>query len=375
MKLICVLTTRHNCDDNRIYHKEVKTLADAGYSVLYIAPNNTDKGYQNVTYESIPLVPRKKLKPVFKHVYELITKKYKVESVHFHDPEILPFACKIKRRTKIKVIYDVHEDYKSEMLIKLYLSKIEKKLFYTVVSHYQKKADKKFDAIVNADNFVAEEFHNKNKIILFNYPDVSNLPETYVKDIRERNDFDIIFPGTINPFIFKMMMDMTRICREKGHPIRCCIITEYRYKKDQDDNLAYMESSGVNKDDVTLLPRIPTKEVPLYLNRTKLGIAPLPDNPKFRKNIATKMFEYMYYYLPVLTSDLPPAKQYLDVANSGYLIKYDDAEAYADKIIYLLNNPDVANEMGKTGHDKVASSWNWSTEKEKLIELYKTLLG
>jgi len=374
MHFICILTTRHHGDDNRVYHKEVKTLADNGYKVLFIAPKNPNRGYPNVEYMEIPFVPRKKLRPILKHVYHVISKEQPVEVLHFQDPELLPFGLKIKRKTKIKVIYDVHEDFKSEMLLKRYLSRFKKIAYSLIVPWFERRADKKMDAIVVADGFVRRFFSNKNTIILFNYPDTEKLNNTFLPNIVERSDYDIIFPGTTTPFIFQRLVDITRICRDLGRPIKCCIIADYSFAPEREANYRYLETLGGNKDDVVLLPKVPTQTVFQYLNKAKIGVAPLPDNPKYQKNIATKIFEYMYYFLPVLSSDLPPERPFIDGRGNGYLLPPDNPREFAEKVIELLDKPDLANKMGSVGHRLVQEKWNWSNEKAKLIRLYRVLL-
>ena len=374
MRSICILTTRHHGDDNRVYHKEVKTLADAGYHVLFISPKNPNRGYKNVEYFEIPFVPRKELKPILKTVYNEITVKHQIDILHFQDPELLLFGLKVKRKTNIKVIYDVHEDYKSEMLLKRYLSKIKRYFYSLAVPFLEKRADKRFDAIVVADNFIKNNFSNKNTIILFNYPDIDKLGKTFEPDINKRKKYDIIFPGTTTPFIFQRLVDITKICRELGCPIKCIIIASDTYKTEREANYKYLETLGDFKDDVILHDKIPTEEIPLFLRESKIGVAPLPDNEKYRKNIATKIFEYMYYYLPVLTSDIPPEKQFIDGFENGYIFNPNNPEVFAKKIIELKNNPAISNSLGQNGHKLVVERWNWNSEKEKLINLYSKLL-
>lgn len=374
MHSICILTTRHHGDDNRVYHKEVKTLADAGYHVVFISPKNPNRNYNNVEYIEIPFVPRKKLKPVLKTIYVEITKKHNIDILHFQDPELLLFGLKVKRKTNIKVIYDVHEDYKSEMLLKRYLSKIKKMFCSIAVPFLERQADKKLDAIVVADNFIKVNFKNKNTIILFNYPDIEKLNNSFEPDINKRKKYDIIFPGTTTPFIFQRLVDITRICRELGTPIKCIIIASYTYQPEREANYKYLETLGDYKSDVILHDKIPTEEIPLFLNDTKIGVAPLPDNEKYRKNIATKIFEYMYYFLPVLTSDIPPERQYINNFDNGFIFNPNNPELFAKKIIELKNNQSVANSIGQNGHSLVVEKWNWKSEKQKLINLYSHLL-
>lgn len=82
----------------------------------------------------------------------------------------------------------------------------------------------------------------------------------------------------------------------------------------------------------------------------------------------------MYYFLPVLTSDIPPERQYINNFDNGFIFNPNNPELFAKKIIELKNNPSVANSIGQNGHSLVVEKWNWKSEKQKLINLYSRLL-
>ena len=120
--------------------------------------------------------------------------------------------------------------------------------------------------------------------------------------------------------------------------------------------------------------KVPTESIPSFLNKAKIGLAPLPDNQKYRNNIATKIFEYMYYYLPVLSSDLPPEKQFIEGYKNGFLFVSDNPYAFAEKIIELKRDFELATHLGEEGHNCVVNKWNWAFEQDKLLALYEKLL-
>jgi glycosyltransferase involved in cell wall biosynthesis len=45
----------------------------------------------------------------------------------------------------------------------------------------------------------------------------------------------------------------------------------------------------------------------------------------------------------------------------------------ADTIRYIIDNPDIAEEMGKNGKKAVMEKYNWANEERKLLSLYKRL--
>ena len=70
---------------------------------------------------------------------------------------------------------------------------------------------------------------------------------------------------------------------------------------------------------------------------------------------------------------MPPSAQFVNKANGAFLIKPDSIEDYAEKIIYLLDNPDEAKRMAEIGRDLVVRECNWEVEKTKLRDLYERL--
>jgi len=50
-----------------------------------------------------------------------------------------------------------------------------------------------------------------------------------------------------------------------------------------------------------------------------------------------------------------------------------DPQAISDSIVYLLEHPKEAAEMGRRGKKEVEEMYNWSKEEGKFLQLYKDL--
>src|SRR5665648_1290338 len=50
-----------------------------------------------------------------------------------------------------------------------------------------------------------------------------------------------------------------------------------------------------------------------------------------------------------------------------------DSKDIAEKILYLLDNPDEAKELGKKGRKLIEEKYSWEAESKKLLEMYKNL--
>ena len=98
VKRICHFTSVHSATDGRIFEKECCSLAKAGYEVYFVAPNAKTEIKNGVHIVGVPISNRGRLyrmlcgaKIIYKEALSLNADVY-----HFHDPELLRFALKLK---------------------------------------------------------------------------------------------------------------------------------------------------------------------------------------------------------------------------------------------------------------------------------------
>ncbi|RYG24734.1 MAG: hypothetical protein EOO01_43180, partial [Chitinophagaceae bacterium] len=114
-KKICVFIKYHRFGDERVFHKELKSiLGEIDAQVYYVAPK-PDFAFNSGEFSN--------LHPVFIDsdisglaLYKLLL-KLDCDTYHFHDPQFLFMGFLLKMAGK-KVIYDVHEDYTEKIKIK-----------------------------------------------------------------------------------------------------------------------------------------------------------------------------------------------------------------------------------------------------------------
>ncbi len=99
-----------------------------------------------------------------------------------------------------------------------------------------------------------------------------------------------------------------------------------------------------------------------------------PDKPTEMNNLSTmnKIMEYMSLKKPIVQYDLKEGRISAQMA-SLYAIN-TSPENFAEKIIWLLDNPSNRNTMGEFGYNRVINQLSWEFESKKLLELYRKVL-
>ncbi len=81
--------------------------------------------------------------------------------------------------------------------------------------------------------------------------------------------------------------------------------------------------------------------------------------------------EAMAFSKPVVAFDSGGIDQWLTNGKTGALIKRGDTKALADRILYLLNNPEKANQMGTIGKTTVDRFYRRESHLTALLEVYR----
>jgi glycosyltransferase involved in cell wall biosynthesis len=66
-------------------------------------------------------------------------------------------------------------------------------------------------------------------------------------------------------------------------------------------------------------------------------------------------------------------KEFVEENNCGVVFNSEDSSDLAEKIEYLMNNPDICKELGKNGKKAVENKYNTEVFKKNLLDLYNTL--
>ena len=367
------ITTVHRPFDPRIFHRECVSLAAAGYRTTLIAHADHDEERDGVRIVS--LGPRAEYRRLALGARARRAKAAlqaaldeRADLYHIHDPELIPTAIALKRRTTARVVYDCHEDNVGYALQKPYIPRPLRRPVSMAVAHYEKRAADRLDAVVTADSGVGERFEQLGARTVTVY----NFPRLELFDVSEpiEKTIDLVYHGSVPAYHLAECFAIDDAVRRRGRTVQWLFFGSL-----SDIERARAEAAARGAADRFLFEGpVPHTRVAHKVATARLGIIPLPDLPKFRHNIPTKLFEFMALRMPVVLSDLPPSRRFVGDGACATMVRPSDAEAYADAILRLLDEPGRRDAMGEEGRRRVEQRYNWDLESRKLVALYESLL-
>lgn len=93
--------------------------------------------------------------------------------------------------------------------------------------------------------------------------------------------------------------------------------------------------------------------------------------PSRSESFGIVLLEAMANRTPVVALDLPIFREVVTTGEDGLLVPPDDPENMAKALLFLLNNPTMAAEMGHRGRDKVARRFTWDQVADRYLLAYE----
>lgn len=365
---VCHVTSAHSRYDGRIFLKQCSSLAKNNYKVTLLCCDTLDDEVKN----KVNIVPINKQfsslrDRIFnsKRMLKKMCLEINADIYQFHDPDLLSLALYMKRKGKV-VIFDSHEDYPSLFLEKQSIPVFLRKCLSSVYSLYEKHVFKKIDGVICVADYQLDRIKriNSNAVIITNYPIIDN---DFKKNKSVKNT--LCFAGGVradwnHDTVIKAIED----------------IDDVKYMVAGSYKESYLETLKSYKgfEKAEFLGKLDKKGVKDLYSNSNVGIALCSYRPNtcYKKGSLgnTKIFEYMMYELPVIFTDFDVFKNILKEGKFGIAVNPYSVDEVKDAIKYLIDNPDVALKMVKTGRMLVEKKYNWDTQIPILLSVYKKLV-
>ena len=361
---VCILTTVHPPFDTRIFHKEAKTLVQAGYDVTLIVQHSKNEIVDGVKIIALSK-PRNRFTRIFGLTWQtlFLALRQRADIYHFHDPELIIVGIILRLFGK-KVIYDVHEDVPKQILNKNWMGNVNIRKFAAFIMNIIEQIGALlFNRIVVATPDIAKKFPKKKIVILRNFPILQLIDNTISANCKKNKPIIIYAGGLTRIRGIKEIIQAMEYIEDRAELWLLGKWESKKFEKECEDLEGWKYTRYLGFKNL--------QEVYSFMKSSDIGIInflPVENNLKAGPN---KVYEYMACSLPIVMSNFLYWKKIF----KGYTLFTNpyDSKGIAEKILYLLDNPNEAKELGKKGRKLIEEKYNWKAESKKLLEMYSNL--
>ncbi len=366
---VCHMTSGHPAEDQRIFHKECVSLAKAGYGVYLVQQGGSyeKNGVHIVGFGEMPKSRLKRMAQTARRVYRAAL-AVDADIYHFHEPELLPYGLKLKKRGK-KVIFDSHELYVQQIRAKEYLPGWSRALIAGAYGVYERHVLRTIDGVIFPCKIEGRnpfEGRCRRAALINNVPRLDEFYDRYSEAVPKR-ERSIVYVGGLTHN--RGVTHLVKSAAKAG----CTAwlggtFSPASYQAEMESLPEYSH--------VRYLGQLSRSQVAETLQSCQIGMAALLNVGQYGKlgTLATKVYEYMSLGLPVVLSSTPYNTEAVERCRFGICADPEDTESIAAAITYLLDHPEEARRMGENGRKAVKEEFNWGVEEKKLLALYEDIL-
>jgi glycosyltransferase involved in cell wall biosynthesis len=361
------LTSAHPRDDVRIFAKQCRTLAAAGYDVHLVAPGTREEWIDGVHVHPVRSGGSSRLKRMTRTVMAVyrVARGLDAAAYHLHDPELWPIAPFLRRGGK-SVIYDSHEHLPEQILTKPWIPRLLRRPLALVVDAGERLAARFVSAVVTVEPYVKDRFAATapRTVTVGNFPMLEEFPSPAADwSSKERA---VCYAGGVTKI--RAAHEMVQAMERTEASL---LLAGWFSPPALQEELS--REPGWRQ--VEFLGRVPLDQVVKMMSRARAGLLLFHQAPHHVSANPTKMFEYMSAGIPVIASDFPAWISFVEQHRCGICVDPTSPAAIAEAIDWILDHPEEARRMGEDGRRAVERLYTWEAEQATLLGLYEELIG
>ncbi|MCK9181397.1 MAG: glycosyltransferase family 4 protein [Fibrobacteraceae bacterium] len=392
-KKICIVVENLPVPFDRRVWQEAISLHEAGAEVSVICPKTKNYPESQLLLEGIRVFrhPLKEAERVWEYPFEyffalfhefrlllkIFLKHGRQDVIHVCNPPDLLFisALPFFTLTRCKLLFD-HHDINPE----LWLAKYGKKNWGYHLMVFFERLTFFFASHCIATNESYKEIamtrgkkKSEDVTIVRSGPDLSRLAVGPAKpEVKNGFKFLVGYVGVMGQQegVDLLLRSVEYIVKKQGRTdIRFCLMGS----GPAIERLKRLNRSLQLEKYVDFPGRVSNEYLADILNTADVCVNPDLPSEMNDKSTMNKIMEYMAFGRPIVQYDLKEGR--FSAQESSLYAKNGDTVDFADKLLWLLDNPEDAKKMGEFGRNRVRSTLSWDYEKPKLISAYKKILG
>ena len=301
-----------------------------------------------------------------------------VEILHVHDIQIAKAAISVSKRFGIKYNIDLHENRPEIMKYYKHVNSFLGKIFISPLRW--KKAEESFvekaNKIIVVTENAKEELLSRVKIDqkkIVVYPNTvrndfyKNIKVDTVLEKQYSKNFVITYVGnTSERRGLLTVIESLKTLRKTIPNIKLLIIGKSSF----DDVLKNEIKKHDVEELVDFIGWVKENEIPNYLSISKLGLSPLHRNIHHDTTYANKIFQYISFGCPIVSSDVIAQSELVKKHNIGVVFEDRNVMDLTKKIIQLYNEKELFEKL-RSNCLRSIKKLNNSVISNQLISIYE----
>ena len=299
-----------------------------------------------------------------------VLRKYDIDLIHAHNYEGLFISLCVRKLTKHPLIYDAHTLLESEFPFYRELGwpgRIKKGFGQRIDRWLPKRADHVISVTYNIKSKLIEgagmspeDITVVSNGVSSGYfqvgPEEQRLPPDGKKTL--------IYAGNLAAYqrIDLLLRAFREVLNKRGD-VRLLIVSDSPF--DYYEPLAGVLGIRGHIDVVSS----EFKSLPGYLAGADIALNPRTDCD----GIPQKLLNYMAAGKPIISFE--GSARNLEHGKTGWVVENGNISAYADAVLYLLEDTETARRLGENARRLVTSEFTWEKTAEKTEEVYEYVLG
>lgn len=357
---IAMVTTVHPHDDVRIYHKEAKTLVEAGWRVEIINPEFEGSDENGIRFRRVT-VPSSRIGRMLnaRKAAETALRESRADICILHDPELLPLLATLKN-LPIQTVYDAHEDLPAQLYTKPWIPSVLRGIGSSIGQSLLERYLPYADGVIAATEGIAKNVEAMTDMlcVIRNRPTSQDFVLFDIERSRiKRLPRAVCYAGALSEQ--RGLQRMIRCCHQAEATLMLAgkFESEFLQKKVQ----GMPEYSSVK-----YLGVLNRQEIAELYAKCNAGLLLLDDTPAYRASEPIKLFEYLCAGLPVIASDFSHWRNIASLKEVSF-VKSDSNDEIVSAISNALKYP-VEIDV-----EAMRQNYGFKNDADKLIKFYQQL--
>lgn len=369
MTRVCHITTVHGPFDDRIFFKQCRSLAAAGFDTHLVAPIGQETEEDGVHIHPVQVPASRLLRPLTGAWRAYRTaRKLKARIYQVHDPELLWVALLLKA-SGARVVYDMHESMRGHILTKTWLGpRWLRRIFSGLYGLFEDLAIRLLDHVLVVVDSMKDDLVKRHPGRAAKVTVVRNLPvialiDRSLQTIPRSNDFTLIYVGGLS-----RIRGIKEVVQALGEvpDVRLKLLGPWADEAYRRECAALPAWARVED-----LGQVRMDAVYDHVRAADLGVCLLYPVHNYMISLPIKTFEYMACGLPMLLSDFPFWQE--TFGRFAWFAPMQDPAAIAEAIRAAKADAPGRAERGRMGRQAARERYSWESESRQLVDLYHTL--